>query len=187
MANRTTYTSGSVSIAPVGNTGVLIFQNESSLERMVKVSKKKEEGAHGSAVFNFVNSQLSNHALVVASAAQPLIELGGPFLATFERSDQQAADALRKASMISVTFDWDQQPVAEVMLHLGDKAGNEALSRTLNNYLQLAKGQIMMAGLPPGAQQIIASLRAEPGEDGVRMKIVVPSELAEQLFDNLPR
>lgn len=187
MAGRTIYTSGSVSIAPVGKSGVLIFQNENALDRMVKVSKKKEEGARGSAVFNFVNTQLNDHALVVASAAQPLLELGGPFLASFERTDPQAAEALRKASMISVTFDWDQQPVAEVMLHLSDKAGNEALSRTMNMALQLAKGQIMMAGLPPGAQQIIAALRAEPGEDGVRVKVVVPAELAEQLFTSLPQ
>jgi hypothetical protein len=184
-AGRTTYTSGSVSIAPVGKSGVLIFQTEAALERMINVSKKKEEGARSSAVFNFANTEVANHAFVVASAAQPLIELGGPLLASFETMNPAAAAALRKVSMISLTFDWDDHPVAQVQLHLADKAGSDALAGALNQYIQLAKG-LPMLNANPAVKQIIAPLQAKGSEDGVSVKVEVPADVADQLFNQIP-
>jgi hypothetical protein len=184
-AGRATFTSGSVSIAPVGDSGVLIFQTDAALERMINVSKKKEEGARTSAVFTFVNAEVTNHAFVVAAAAQPLIEMGGPLLATFERGNAQAASALRQVSMISLTFDWDKNPIGVVQLHLGDKAGSDALAGALNQYIQLARG-LPMLNANPAVQQVLAPLRAESAEDGVRLKVEVPAEVAEQLFQQIP-
>lgn len=185
-SGRTTYTSGSQSIAPVGDAGVLIFQTDAALARMINVGKKKEEGARTSAVFTFVNAQSSNHALVAASVAQPLVELAGPALAMVERTDPNAAAALRQVSMVSMTFDWDEHPVAEIMLHLADKAGSDSLAALINQYLGLAK-MMPMLSQEPAVKQVVDPIRAIAAEDGVRLRVDVPANVADQLFDSLPQ
>lgn len=184
-AGHTTYTSGSVSIAPVGNAGILIFQNPSTLERMVSVSKKKEEGARTSAVFTFVDSEIPDHAFVVAGAAQPLVELGGPLLVTFETMNPQAAAALRKVSMISTTFDWDAHPVVVAKLHVAGKDNADALATAFNQYLALAKGLPMLAAQPE-LLKVLAPVQAKSAEDGVSVQVDVPAEIAEELFNRMP-
>jgi len=184
MAGHTTYTSGPVSIAPIGKTGVLIFQSESSLERMVNVSKKKEEGARGSASFNWVNSELPNHAVVMAGAAQPLTEMGGPLLTTLNATDPKAGEALRHATMISLTFDWKDHPVVDLKLHVPSKSDAEALARTANQYLQLAKGLPVLEA-SPAFKAVLQPLKAHAEEDGVELTVNVPADVADQVFSHL--
>lgn len=180
-----TYTSGAVTIAPVGDNGVLIFQSDAALERMVSVSKKKEEGARTSAVFNFVNAETPSHAFVIAGSAQPLIDLGGPFLTSFEQMNPQAAAALKQVSMVSLSFDWDDHPVASLKLHLADKAQADALAAAINLYLGFAKANPMITGNPALAQ-VLQPLQAASAEDGVTLEVNVPAEVADQLFQHIP-
>src|SRR5690606_35694475 len=56
-SGMTTYTSGTISIAPVGDTGILVFQDTTTLDRMIAVSKKKQPGAAASDEFRYVSSQ----------------------------------------------------------------------------------------------------------------------------------
>lgn len=180
-----TYTSGTVTIAPVGDAGVLIFQNDAALERMVSVAKKKEEGARTSAVFNFVNAEVPTHAFVIAGSAQPLLELGGPILLSFEKMNPQAAAALKQVSMVSLTFDWDDHPVAAVKLHLADKAQADALAAAINLYLGFAKANPMVTA-NPALDKVLQPLQAASAEDGVTLEINVPADVADQLFQHIP-
>lgn len=181
-SGRTTYTSGSMSIAPVGDTGVLFFQTDAALARMINVSKKKEEGARTSPIFNFVNSQSNEKAFVAASVAQPLVEMGGPVLAMVEQTAPQAAAAIRQLEMISMTFDWDDNPVAEVLLHLSDKSASDSLAATINQYLTMAKMAPQLSQ-QPAIKQIVDPLQAQSTEQGVLLRVEVPAQVADQLIE----
>lgn len=184
MAGRETYTSGSVSISPVGKSGILIFQDSATLERMVAVSKKKQPGAQGSPEFAYVSSMLDDHALVLAGKAKPLIDMAGPMMAPLQATNPQAVNALKQVTMVSMAFNWDKQPVIELMLHLSDKAQSDALAAMINTYLGFAKNLPMITANANWAK-VVGPLQATAGEDGVRLKIEVPADVAEQLFQQI--
>jgi hypothetical protein len=183
-ARMTTYTSGPVTIAPVGDTGILVFQDSAMLDKMVAVSKKKEPAARASGEFSYVESQLNDHALVSAAKAQPLLTLAGPMLTAFEAQNPQAVAALRQVNMVSFSFNWDAQPVIDLMLHLADKAQADVLAGTINGYLTMAKNLPMLT-MNPAVNQVVQPLQATSAEDGVKMHLEIPAEVANQLFGQL--
>ncbi len=183
-AGHTSYTSGPVTVSPVGDTGILVFQNAAMLEKMVAVSKKKEPGARASSVFTYVDSMLNDHALVTAGNAQPLITMATPLLATLEAREPKAVAAFKEVTMVSLAFNWDAQPVLELMLHMADKAQADVLSNTINTYITMAKYMPMISGNPDVAK-VVTPLKTTVGENGVKLKIEIPADVADRLFEQL--
>ncbi len=183
-ASHSTYTSGGVSVAPIGDSGILVFQNAGMLERMVAVSKKKEPGARASSVFAYVDSMLNDHAFVTAGNAQPLITMAAPLLATLEGREPKAVAAVKEVSMVSMAFNWDARPAIELMLHLSDKALADDLAATINTYLTMAKYAPMIAN-NPDVEKVLTPLKATTGEDGVKLLVEIPADVADRLFDQL--
>ncbi len=183
-SGRVTYTSGPVTISPVGETGLLFFQDTAMLDRMIAVSKKKQPNARASNEFNYVETQLGSHAMVLATKAQPIIELAGPMLTQLEAMNKTGVDALRQVTMLSLAFNWDTHPVLELLLHLPDKQKADALSGMINGYLTLAKGMPMLTA-NPSISQVVSPLQATASEEGVSMKVEIPAAVADQLFAQL--
>ncbi len=184
MAGHDTYTSGPVTVSPVGNSGIMVFQNTAMLEKMVAVSKKKEPGARASSEFAYVDSKLNDYALVTAGTAQPLITMASPLLTTLEATNPKAVAAIKQVSMISMAFNWDTRPVIELMLHVADKAQADVLAGTVNGYLTMAKYAPMLAS-NPDVGKVLSPLKATAAEDGVKLVIEIPADVADRLFDQM--
>jgi hypothetical protein len=181
-----TYTSGPVTISPVGTTGILFYQDAGMLDKMIAVSKKKEPSARASSEFSFVDSQLSDHAMAVATKAEPLLTLAGPMLGQLDAMNPAGGKAVRQVSMISMAFNWDKQPEIDLQLHLADKAQSDALAGLINQALAMAK---MMPTLSANAdvQQIVGPLQAKAAEDGVKLTVTIPAAVADKLFEQLDK
>lgn len=183
-SGRTTYTSGPVTIAAVGSTGIIFAEDKAMIDKMAAVSKKKQPNARASSEFAFVESKLDNSAVVLATKAEPLLAMGTPFLGQFEAMNPTGVAALKKVSTLSVAFNWEKQPVFDIQLHLADKADSDALATWLNQLLVIGKMQAA-AAMPAEAKPIVDSLQAVPSETGVTMSVAIPEDLANKGIDQI--
>lgn len=184
VADRDVYTSGTDVMSPVAAHAVIISNNTGNLERMIGVSEKKETGARASAQFGEVDLQVADHAIAFAMDAKPLVAQIKPALEQnpMAAAHKPAVDALDDVTMLSFTLDWDTHPVMEILLHIADKDKANTLSGTLNGFLTMGKA---FAAQDPQIAQIVNPLQAETNAAGVVMKIEVPAEIANKLFDQL--
>lgn len=178
-AGRTAYTSGTVTVAPVGKTGILFAEDKATIEKMAAVSKKKQPNARASSEFALVESKLDTSAVVMAAKAEPLLSMGSPFLTQFEAMNPTGVAALKSVSTVSFAFNWEKQPVFDLNLHLADKAQSDALAAWLNQLLVIGKMQAG-AALPADAKPMVDALQAVSTEEGVNLKLEVPEAVANQ-------
>ena len=110
--------------------------------------------------------------------------MAGPMLGQLSAMNPQGAEALKKVSMLSLSFNWDKQPVIDVQMHLADKTQADALAAMLNQFIGMAKAMPQLAQ-NAAAQQVVAPLQAKSAEDGVTLTVEVPAEIANKTFDQL--
>ena len=184
VSGHDTYTSGPVTVAPVGSTGILVYTDPSSLSKMIDVSKKKAEGARTSAEFNFVDGQLNDHAVAVATKAAPLLTLAGPALGQIDAMNPGGAKALREVSMLSMTFNWDKEPVIDIHMQLADKANSELLKGLVDQGVALLYMMPMISG-NPDAKAVMSNMKTSAAEDGVNINLTIPEAVANKLIEQL--
>jgi hypothetical protein len=90
----------------------------------------------------------------------------------------KATATLQQVQTATVTLDWNEQPVAQAILHLPGNEGATELAGLVNMGITFARS---MGGkkMDPQVADLVKNLAARPSEAGVEITLAVPAETAE--------
>jgi hypothetical protein len=179
MSGRKVLTSGSVCMTTVGDSGVLFFTRPQDLDLMIRTSQKKSPAAAQSATFKIVDGLAANHGFVGAADWTAVLSSIGNQLQQISMMNPKGVDALKQVKAASLTFDWDEQPVANATLHLPSQEGREDLAALANTGLGLISRIRTPKGVDARALSALQNMKAQPSEDGVSIKVEIPKDQAE--------
>lgn len=184
MAGRSVVTSGQLSMTAVGDTGLLLFRDEAALDKMIRTSKKKSPSAAQSTAFGTLRTMSDQHAVTALADAAPLLGFAQMQLQQLSKFDPAGAEALQQVRVISMSADWNTQPVLVANLHLSGEEAAGDLAGLLNMGLSFAT---TLGGdrIPANLRPMIKSLKAETSTDGVTVKTEIPQAEAEQFLRSL--
>ena len=103
--------------------------------------------------------------------------IGGQ-LDRFSAFSPKGVEALKQVRVGSLALDWNEQPVAEVTLHLDNPEGRADLASFANMALGMAT-TMGGRGMDQSMRQALQGLKAETSDQGVTMKLQIPREAAE--------
>lgn len=181
---RTVITSGPVNMSAVGETGLLIFGSDDTLDRMIRTSKKKAPGAATSSDFQTLRKLSDSHAVAIVADASPLLSAASPAMQQVRMINPKGADALQQVELLSLTGDWEAQPELRLTLHKSGEEGRAELATLVNFGLGMVAPS-MAGNLPSGLATLLKGLKAETNADGVTMSIAVPKGEADQFLQAL--
>lgn len=184
MAGRTVVTSGSLSMTAVGDTGLLLFQNQAELEKMIRTSKKKNAAAAQTTAFATLQQLGGQHSAAVVADATPLLAFAEMQLQQLAKFDPEGATALRGVRTVSLTMDWESQPSLTATLHVTGEETREDLAGLINMGLSFASN---FGGkqIPEQLHETLRQLAATSTPEGVTLKLQVPAEIAENFLRGL--
>jgi hypothetical protein len=178
LSGRTVLTSGSLSVCSVGDNGLLLFARPEDLDKMVRTSQKKNPAARQSGTFKTAETLAASHSFTMATDFTQVLGMIGDQLQRFATMSPKGVEALKQVRTATLTFDWTEQPVGEGMLHLPGNEGREDLAGFINMALGFAR--TMAPKMDAQAKALIGSMKAEPVENGVSLKITIPKDLADK-------
>lgn len=181
MSGRTVVTSGALSMTPVGDTGLLLFQSQAELDKMIRTSKKKNAAATQSSAFTTLQQLADKHSAAVVADATPLLAFADMQLQQLAKFDPEGAAALREVRTVSLTMDWETQPVLAATLHVAGEETRENLAGLVNMGLSFASN---FGGdqIPRQLQETVRQLKAITSPDGVSLNLQIPAEQAENFL-----
>ncbi|MGI8907613.1 MAG: hypothetical protein ACR2IE_14110 [Candidatus Sumerlaeaceae bacterium] len=186
MSGRKVLTSGTISLCPVGDNGVIVFSRAQDLDKMLRTSQKKNPSARQSAPFKTTEALAASHAFVMVTDWSQVLSLIGNQLNQVTALSPKGVEALKQVRAASVAMDWDEQPLVQATLHLPNAEGRDDLAGLVNIAMGLA-GRMKPKGADPKLLSMLDDLKAETSEEGVTIKLTVPKETADAWLSKAAR